>query len=256
MDNDTDSDFSDNDCHKAAAISTALAAVMPLLLPTKQDPMPRNNSVHTAKDRIAELMATIHAGRFRDAMRMNKPTFMTLVQVLKDRAGMRDKRETTVEETLYMFIQHGMCARSNRSTQELQQRSASTISVAVHEIAEAILSIGEYFIPGPPPRQGPRDFIGNNPKFSPFFDAFDGAVDGTHIPAVISPSKDAVWRDYKNDISMNCLIYFGFDLEVYYMLAGFEGSAHDARLLNTALKDGNFPRQGKEVCGCRIQTNK
>ena len=166
---------------------------------------------------------------------------------MKDRAGMKDKRETTVEENVFMFIQHGLCGISNRGTQELQQRSASTISAALHEVANGILSIGTYFIPGPPShRRKPHDFIANNDKFAHYFGDFDGAVDGTHIPASISPSEQGVWRDYKNDITQNCLVYFGYNLEVYFLLAGFEGSAHDARLLNTALKSGTFPRQGKK----------
>lgn len=178
---------------------------------------------------------------------MNKPTFVSLCTVLRQEGGLCDKRETTVEENVLLFIRHGLCGDSNRATQENRQRSAATISGAVHEVADSMLSMEKYFIPGPPLQHvGPRPGISGNPKLSPFFDEFDGAVDGTHVPAFVHPSLARVWRDRKGNISQNVLIYFGFDLEVLFTLAGWEGTAHDARVLDDAIENFGFPRRGKK----------
>ena len=163
---DSDSDSSEETERRTRFVLGVVAAVVPMLLDDVEIPVPRNNSAHTAKMRLQELMDSHHAGRFLDAMRMNKPTFVSLCAVLKQQTGIKDKRETTVEENVLLFIRHGLCGESNRGTQENRQRSASTISSALNETADFILFIEDYFIRGPSSQhQGPRPGIVGNPKF-------------------------------------------------------------------------------------------
>jgi hypothetical protein len=42
-------------------------------------------------------------------------------------------------------------------------------------------------------------------------------------------SETPEWRSRKGFISQNALVHAGFNLEAYFALAGWEGSAHDAR---------------------------
>lgn len=244
---DSDSDDSDTSAYvqrRYSLVAAALTAIVPQVMAT-EDPIPRNNSEHTAKLRLAELMATEHAGRFRSEMKMNKPTFLALCAFLRTNRVMEDKRETTVEERVSIFIRHGLCSESNRTTQNNKQRSASTISLALNEVADAIVSQLDSFIRPPLPHDEPLDGIMDNPKFSPYFDEFDGAVDGTHVPAVVPSSQFRVMRNRKHEITQNVLVYMGFNLQCYYILAGWEGSAHDANVLEDAKSKG-FPAGGKK----------
>lgn len=65
-----------------------------------------------------------------------------------------------------------------------------------------------------------------------------GAIDGTHIPAMVSGDASS-YRNRHGIISQNVLAACNFDLEFIYVLSGWEGSAHDSRVLNDALSRRN-----------------
>jgi DDE superfamily endonuclease len=250
FDNDNESvDSEDSEASSVVDERRRLAAafvvgLLPLIF-IHADPIPMNNSVHTARARLQELMNQENPKPFRDAFRMNKPTLMALSALLRTKAGMEDKRETTVEEYLLLFIRHGLMGESNRTAQRNNQRSADTIHKAVNEVADYILSIQDEFIRPPLHTDEPRPEIAGNPKFSPFFDDVDGAVDGTYCAAFVEDSEASKWRNRKGKISQNVLVYAGFNLQAYYVLAGWEGSAHDARVFEDALTKG-FPLAGRK----------
>ncbi|XP_050118308.1 uncharacterized protein LOC126595934 [Malus sylvestris] len=66
-----------------------------------------------------------------------------------------------------------------------------------------------------------------------------GAIDGTHIPASVSECDVSSYRNRKGVMTQNVLAAFNFDLEFMYVLSGWEGSAHDSRVLNDALTRKN-----------------
>ncbi|KAK1575769.1 hypothetical protein Q3G72_008159 [Acer saccharum] len=84
--------------------------------------------------------------------------------------------------------------------------------------------------------------IRDNTKFFPYFKDI-GAIDGTHILATVMGHDNS--RRHGN-ISQNVLAACNFDLE-FNVLAGWEGSAHDSKLLNDALsrRNGLKVPQGK-----------
>jgi hypothetical protein len=63
-----------------------------------------------------------------------------------------------------------------------------------------------------------------------------GAIDGTHIYARVPAKIQAAFRGRKNYPTQNVLTAVGFDLKFTYILAGWEGSAHDATILADALE--------------------
>jgi len=166
---------------------------------------------------------------------------------MREMTSMQDKRETTVEENMMLFIRHGLCAEANRTTQNNRKRSADTFHKAVNEVADYILSIEQsYFIPPPPNSVGPHPKLAGNTKMRPYFDEFEGAIDGTHIPCIIKDDPTNVWRNRKGLKSQNVLVYIDFDMIYLYILAGWEGSAHDATVMADALTKG-FPRSRKKL---------
>jgi hypothetical protein len=75
------------------------------------------------------------------------------------------------------------------------------------------------------------------PKFAPFVGAI-GALDGSHIPAVVSPEEQSTFRNRKQAITQNLLAVSNFDLTFSYALGGWEGSAHDGQVLADAISNG------------------
>lgn len=55
------------------------------------------------------------------------------------------------------------------------------------------------------------------------------------MPAMVSVDDQPRYRNRKGDIRHNILAACSFDMKFTYILAGWEGSAHDSRLLRSAL---------------------
>ena len=59
-----------------------------------------------------------------------------------------------------------------------------------------------------------------------------GAIDGTYVPANVPVEIQGKFRGRKEGTTQNVIT---FDLKFIYVLAGWEGSAHDSRVLGNAL---------------------
>jgi hypothetical protein len=62
-----------------------------------------------------------------------------------------------------------------------------------------------------------------------------GAIDGTHVPANVHVEIQGKFQGRKEGTTQNVLAAITFDLKFIYILAGWEGSAHDSRVLGNAL---------------------
>jgi DDE superfamily endonuclease len=91
--------------------------------------------------------------------------------------------------------------------------------------------------------------IHSNPKFFPYFKDCVGALDGSHMPAFIPAHEQAAWRHRKGFLSQNVLGACNFDLEFVYVLARWEGSQHDGRVLEDSLDKGFQVPEGKCYLG-------
>ena len=68
-----------------------------------------------------------------------------------------------------------------------------------------------------------------------------GAIDGTHVRASVPPEIQGRFRGRKDGTTQNVLAAISFDLKFTYVLARWEGSAHDSRVLNDAFaRPGGF----------------
>ena len=73
-----------------------------------------------------------------------------------------------------------------------------------------------------------------------------GAIDGTHVLARFPEKHRAAFLGRKHTTTQNVLAAVDFDLRFTYVLAGWEGYAHDALILADALQrtDGLKVPQG------------
>ncbi|XP_068322683.1 uncharacterized protein [Pyrus communis] len=81
--------------------------------------------------------------------------------------------------------------------------------------------------------------IRESTRFYLYFKDCVGAIDGTHIPAMVKGCEVSSYRDRHGKISQNVLATCNFDLEFIYILSGWEGSAHDSKVLSDALSRKN-----------------
>ncbi|XP_024030534.1 uncharacterized protein LOC112094269 [Morus notabilis] len=132
---------------------------------------------------------------------------------------------------------------SNTESQDQWQHSGSTISKYFEAVLEAIYNLRHDF--ATPLNFNIIDLViaVNGSKYLPWFQNCVGAFDGTHVPCVPPPGNPEVWRNMKGFYSQNVLGVCSFDMKFTYMVAGWEGSAHDARVLTSATEtsEKKFP---------------
>ena len=63
-----------------------------------------------------------------------------------------------------------------------------------------------------------------------------GALDGTHIPAAVLVVEQIAYTNRHGTQSQNVLAVCDHDMWCIYVYAGWEGSAHDARVLESAMR--------------------
>nr|XP_027099169.1 putative nuclease HARBI1 [Coffea arabica] len=140
---------------------------------------------------------------------------------------------------------------SHRHTQRVLQEqfngSMETINRNVHKVLLGLCRFAATVI-RPYDHNNVHPRIANSKHFYPWFQGAVGALDGTHIP-VCPPSEEQMAYTNRYGIhSQNVLAVCDFDMRFNYIYAGWEGSAHDARVLESALmppSDFSIPPSGK-----------
>lgn len=66
-----------------------------------------------------------------------------------------------------------------------------------------------------------------------------GAIDGIHVPVTVGVDEQGPFRNKDGLLSQNILAACSFDLKFQYVLAGWEGSATDLQVFNSALTRRN-----------------
>jgi hypothetical protein len=77
-------------------------------------------------------------------------------------------------------------------------------------------------------------------KYSLYFNDCLGALDRTHILIHVPLEEQLRYRNQKGILSQNVLAVCDFDISFVYILSGWEGSAHDGRVLADAQNRHSF----------------
>ncbi|XP_024030162.1 uncharacterized protein LOC112094160 isoform X3 [Morus notabilis] len=86
-----------------------------------------------------------------------------------------------------------------------------------------------------------NELLANNNEAAMFNKDCVGAIDGTHIPYTpIGVPNPMAYLNRKGVNSQNIMAACSFDMKFTYMLTGWEGSAHDARVLADAVDTPRF----------------
>ncbi|KAG6506749.1 hypothetical protein ZIOFF_032078 [Zingiber officinale] len=99
---------------------------------------------------------------------------------------------------------------------------------------KAIIGLHAEFIKQPDGSEIPPHIESSN-RFYPYFKDYVGALDGTHICVKVSDVDAPRYRGRKDWPTTNVLVGCSFDLKFIYVLAGWEGTASDSRIIKNAL---------------------
>jgi hypothetical protein len=190
-----------------------VTAIMSVII-EHDDPVVQHDSALTGRAYYDELLANPSWARFHDVARMDKDVFLQLLHILTTEGGLEDSEEVCAGEKV-LYLINALCGWTNRMLHERWQHSGSTLSI------QAVIRCKRIFF------TRPEDLSQNDPKFYPYFKDCIGALDGTHIPAVIPTDDAAPFRNHKGDLSQNVLGVVNFDITFTYALVGWEGSGHD-----------------------------
>ncbi|RYP56391.1 hypothetical protein DL769_009926 [Monosporascus sp. CRB-8-3] len=172
--------------------------------------------------------------RFRRIMRMKKDTYYALRNWLLANTGLKTSR-ISVDEKMMIFFHIVAQGSSIRVVSDRFMRSNDTVYRAFHQVLDALMVLARVIIR--PVDDRPHRKIVNNGKFFPWFGNVSGALDGTHFKVRIEGNafEREVWRNRKGKLSTNVLAACDFDGRFTYVLAGWEGSANDAKVFNNAV---------------------
>ncbi|CAL5095669.1 unnamed protein product [Urochloa decumbens] len=167
-------------------------------------------------------------------LRMSRPVFHKLCSRLKERGLLVDTFHVSVEEQvaifLYMVGQH----HTNASVGFSFWRSGETVSRYFNAVLQAMGQLARDLIYVKSTDTHTKITSSPN-RFYPYFKGCIGALDGTHIRACVPANMVDRFRGRKSYPSQNVLAVVDFDLRFTYVLAGWEGSAHDSLVLQDAL---------------------
>ena len=212
------------------------------LIPARLQPIPQNTSVLTGELYTTELLNNPSEAAFRVAARMSKSCFMKLCDFLKVHGGLTASRRISIEEMVLMEME---CLQglSDRKVGARFQHSTSTVSDVIHKVTESIMNCCESLWVMAKPHQ--VDPVFDEPKYA-FFRNCIGALDGTHVAAA---TNNPLYRNRKGFMSTNVLAVANFDMTFQFVHVGWEGSAHDCRVLRDAYNKGFAQHQGKYYLG-------
>ncbi|XP_057803138.1 uncharacterized protein LOC131018433 [Salvia miltiorrhiza] len=184
--------------------------------------------------------------QFRQLYRMYPNVFIKLCQIIRKKAHVDDTRYTNVEEMLATFLI--IVGHNNRycNVRERFGRSHFAASQNFNKILRALNTIASDMMVKPTGTILAK--IRESTRFNPYFKDCIGAIDGTHIPAMIRGRDVSCYRNRHGVNSQNVLAACNFDLQFIYFLALLRGVRYH-------LKDfggqGRHPRNADELFNLR-----
>ncbi|XP_020252488.1 uncharacterized protein LOC109829844 [Asparagus officinalis] len=195
---------------------------------------PSDELLRQEKTRAA-LMSRIYHGysdSCQNFVRMRSGAFMKLAKLMRKKHLLKDSMHITVEEQLSITLNILGHKSKNRTMRTQFIRSGETVSRYFNRVLQAISCIqGKYMKQAP--NEVPQEIL-SNPSFYPFFKDCIGMIDGTHVDAMLPASLVVRFRGRKC-VTQNILAACTPNKLFTYVLAGWEGSANDYRILQEAL---------------------
>src|SRR6266540_685127 len=182
--------------------------------------------------------------------RMTRPVFDSLHDTLTNYYGLRSSTGMNSIECLGLFLWTLGGPQSISQVENRFERSTKTI---FRKLTEVLICVNRLAMDIIKPRAAEFGHIHPrllDHRFSPCFNNYIGAIDGTHIPMTV-PATEVVAHvgRYRYTIQ-NVLAICDFDMRFTFVVAGWPGSVHDTRVFNDALQkyadDFPYPPTGEK----------
>ncbi|KAG7583611.1 Nucleic acid-binding OB-fold [Arabidopsis suecica] len=184
-----------------------------------------------------------HPDQCHFLLRMRPRVFLDLCETIEKKYNMRSSQNVSVRESVAIFLYICGHNATQRSIMRMFGHSQETICRKFHEVLNAMeLMAIDTFKPDPTNLTQVHPKLQSDRRYWPYFKGFVGAMDGTHVPAMVSGRDQQRYWNRKSVCSMNILAVSNFDMLFTYIYVGIPGSAHDAKVLSLAMEgDPNFP---------------
>ncbi|KAJ4758600.1 nuclease [Rhynchospora pubera] len=180
----------------------------------------------------------LYGNRTREIIRMGPLAFLDLCRKLVIEGGLKPTRNASIEEQVAKFLYILGHNVRNRSICFFFRRSGESNCHHFHNVLNSLILLEATYFQQPDGSHIPVE-ISSDSKFFPYFKDCIGAIDGTHVRAKVSPKDAPRFRGRKEYPTQNILAACGFDLKFMYVLAGWEGTASDSKILKNALSRSN-----------------
>ncbi|XP_071738895.1 uncharacterized protein [Rutidosis leptorrhynchoides] len=178
-----------------------------------------------------------------ELLRMSRDSYVRLCTYFRVKGWLKDSKHLSVEEKIAMFLM--MLGHNQRYilVKRLFQHSKQTIHKYFHEVLATMLDFAKETIV--PTSFDPNPNVpGYHRRLRRVFKGAVGALDGTLIHARVPAKMQHLYRGRgKGDCYQNVLAICDFNMIFTFIVAGWEGVAHDSRVLSEALtnQDAPFP---------------
>ncbi|XP_042426229.1 uncharacterized protein LOC122014111 [Zingiber officinale] len=183
----------------------------------------------------------------QEMLRMKKEAFIKICSIFRENEWLKDSRYISVEEKMSMFL---ITLSHNLRVRFVKRRfchSTQTINFYFHEVLKAMLKFSKEIIV---PTQGNQ--ISHDTRHKRLREVFKGAIgalDGTLVHAIVPINEQVRYRGRgKGKCYQNVLAICNFDMLFTFIWAGWEGVAHDSKVLTEIMRNprSNFPFPGPD----------
>ncbi|XP_057457423.1 uncharacterized protein LOC130748254 [Lotus japonicus] len=169
---------------------------------------------------------------------MESHAILKLEELLVSRGWLHPSKEMTSLEALAMFL--WICAHSetNRTVQNKIGKSGETVSRKFGEVLDSLCLLAKEIVKPPDVNfvEIPTK-VKDDRRFWPYFEGCIGAIDGTHIPAIVSSKDQVRFIGRKEYPTQNVMLVCNFDMLFTFVVVGWSGTAHDTRILSSTIEE-------------------
>ena len=175
-----------------------------------------------------------------ELMRLSRDAFVLLCNHFKEKNWLQSSRSISFEEKLAMFLTVIGHNERFRMVKRRFQHSTETIHRCFHEVLNAMMSFAREVI-NPTSSNAIANTSERHRKLKQIFPGAIGALDGTLVHAVVPVDQQTRYRGRgKGECFQNVLAICDFDMIFTFVWAGWEGIAHDSRVLKEVAFNPTF----------------
>ena len=175
---------------------------------------------------------------------MHRNVFDHLHNVLVESYGLKSTKRMFSLEALVLFLWMCGCPQGMRQAEDRFFRSKETCSRKFEKVLTSINKLAADIIKAKDPEFSTVHPRLKSARFTPYFNGYIGAIDGTHVPDIVPSNQVIQHMGSKVYTTQNVLAICDFDMRFIFVVPGWPGSVHDMRVFNDAIQKygDKFPR--------------